>query len=70
MAEESFETLFGSCVLDVLTPDTSVSFPEDVIVDDWLTSIKKPHAERKQAFFGEVHCILIIALHRSSRVSR
>lgn len=54
---ESLETLFGSCVLEVFTPDTSISFPEDVVVDDWLTSVKEPHAERKQAFFGEVHCI-------------
>ena len=58
---ESFETLFESCVLEVFTPDTSVSFPEDVVVHDWLTSVKQPHAERKQAFFGEVHCILIVA---------
>lgn len=64
MAEESFETLFGSCVLEVLTPDTSISFPEDVVADDWLASVKQPHAERKQAFFGEVHRILSVCTPR------
>ena len=67
---ESLETLFGSCVLEVFTPDTSISFPEDVVVDDWLTNVKEPRAERKQAFFGEVHCVFIVAPHRSSRVPR
>ena len=70
MAEESLETLFESCVLEVLTPDTSILFPENVVADDWLASVKQPHAERKQAFFGEVHRILILAPRRSSRVSR
>lgn len=60
MAEESFEALFGSCVLEVITPDTSISFPGDVVADDWLSSVKQPHAERKQAFFGEVHCMFIV----------
>lgn len=60
MAEESLETLFGCCVLEVLTPDTSISFPEDVTTDDWLASTKQPHSERKQAFFGEVHRIFIV----------
>ncbi|KAF8557661.1 hypothetical protein OG21DRAFT_1457215 [Imleria badia] len=57
---ESFETIFGSCVLEVFTPDTSISFPEDVVVDDWLTSIKQPHAERKQAFFDEQLNLLLV----------
>ena len=60
-SEESFETIFASCVLEVFTPDTSISFPEDVVVDDWLASVNQPHAERKQAFFGEVHCMFTIA---------
>ncbi|KAF9241868.1 TRAPP trafficking subunit Trs65-domain-containing protein [Melanogaster broomeanus] len=54
MAEGRFETLFGSCVLELVTPDTSISFPEDVLTDEWLTSIKEPRVERKQAFFGEI----------------
>ncbi|KAG8214084.1 hypothetical protein J3R82DRAFT_10842 [Butyriboletus roseoflavus] len=70
MTEESFETLFGSCVLDVLTPDTSISFPEDVIADDWLTSIKQPHAERKQAFFDEqLNLFLVMHIKHPSLIN-
>ncbi|KAI9571173.1 TRAPP trafficking subunit Trs65-domain-containing protein [Boletus coccyginus] len=57
---ESLESLFGSCVLEVFTPDTSISFPEDVVVDDWLTSVKEPHAERKQVFFDEKLNLLFV----------
>ncbi|KAG9316779.1 TRAPP trafficking subunit Trs65-domain-containing protein [Chiua virens] len=60
MADETFETLFGSCVLELLTPDTSVSFPEGVPADDWLSSVKQTHAERKQAFFDEQLNLLLV----------
>ncbi|KAH7888903.1 TRAPP trafficking subunit Trs65-domain-containing protein [Phlebopus sp. FC_14] len=53
MAEASFETLFGSCVLEVIAPDTSVSFPEDVSADEWLASPKESKMGREQAFFDE-----------------
>ncbi|KAG1715623.1 hypothetical protein ID866_1547 [Astraeus odoratus] len=51
MAEPSYETLFGSCVLELAVPDTSVGFPENVVGDDWLASLKAPQVDRKQAFF-------------------
>ncbi|KAL4073822.1 TRAPP trafficking subunit Trs65-domain-containing protein, partial [Scleroderma citrinum] len=49
----SFETLFGSCLLEVTAPDTSIGFPENVLADDWLASLKEPQVDRRQAFFDE-----------------
>ncbi|KIK99384.1 hypothetical protein PAXRUDRAFT_532659 [Paxillus rubicundulus Ve08.2h10] len=71
MVEASFETLFGSCVLELITPDASISFPEDVLVDEWLTSIQEPRAERKQAFFDEqLNLLLMMQIkHPSSNTS-
>ncbi|KAF8840724.1 hypothetical protein BDN67DRAFT_951143 [Paxillus ammoniavirescens] len=71
MVEATFETLFGSCVLELITPDASVSFPENVLADEWLTSVQEPRAERKQAFFDEqLHLLLTIQVeHPSSNTS-
>ncbi|KIJ68093.1 hypothetical protein HYDPIDRAFT_25538 [Hydnomerulius pinastri MD-312] len=68
MAEATFETLFGSCVLEVITPDTSVTFPEDVLADEWLTSLKESRVERKQAFFDEqLHLLLTMQIKHPSQ---
>ncbi|KAF9227179.1 hypothetical protein BS17DRAFT_775073 [Gyrodon lividus] len=63
MAEATFETLFESCVLELITPDASISFPENVLADEWLASIQEPRAERKQAFFDEqLHLLLTMQI--------
>ncbi|KAH7928893.1 hypothetical protein BV22DRAFT_162664 [Leucogyrophana mollusca] len=53
MAESTFEQLFGSCVLELVVPDTSIEFPEQENTDDWLNRLKASYVERKQAFFDE-----------------
>lgn len=56
MTEPSLETLFGSCDLEVAVPDTSVDFPErQDQIDDWLAILQERQADRKHAFFGEMH---------------
>ncbi|KAG6375520.1 TRAPP trafficking subunit Trs65-domain-containing protein [Boletus reticuloceps] len=58
---ESLDTIFGSCALEVYTPDTSISFPEHAVdIDEWFASVKQPHAERKQAFFDEQLNLLLV----------
>ncbi|KAK0236173.1 TRAPP trafficking subunit Trs65-domain-containing protein [Armillaria nabsnona] len=49
----SFEQLFGSAVLNVVVPDTSVEYPPSTSPDDWLSRLKSPSSERKLAFFDE-----------------
>ncbi|KAK0469510.1 TRAPP trafficking subunit Trs65-domain-containing protein [Desarmillaria tabescens] len=49
----SFEQLFGSAVLNVVVPDTSVEYPPSASPDDWLSRLKSPSSERKLAFFDE-----------------
>jgi hypothetical protein len=46
------EQLFGSSVLDVVIPDTSVEYPPRTNTDEWLGRLKAGTAERRQAFFG------------------
>ncbi|KAH7911026.1 TRAPP trafficking subunit Trs65-domain-containing protein [Hygrophoropsis aurantiaca] len=53
MAESTFEQLFGSCILDLAVPDTSIPFPDQESADDWLCKLTTSNVERKQAFFDE-----------------
>lgn len=47
------ESLFGSSVLELVVPDTSLEFPPKTPTDEWLAILKTGALERKQAFFGE-----------------
>jgi hypothetical protein len=47
------EQLFNSTVLDVVVPETSLEYPPQTSVDDWLRRLQDANLERKQAFFGE-----------------
>jgi len=47
-----FEELFNSAILDVVVPDTSVQFPDQSVVDEWLSRVSSQQVDRKQAFFG------------------
>ncbi|RXW12394.1 hypothetical protein EST38_g13460 [Candolleomyces aberdarensis] len=49
----SLEQLFGSSELSLVVPDTSLEFPPESSVDEWLGRVKIGKVERKQAFFDE-----------------
>ncbi|KAL0957023.1 hypothetical protein HGRIS_003124 [Hohenbuehelia grisea] len=58
-----FEALFGSSVLQVSTPDTTIQFPPDRPADEWLTLVKSGEKERNQAFFDEqLHALLTVRI--------
>ncbi|KAI6040229.1 TRAPP trafficking subunit Trs65-domain-containing protein [Pisolithus marmoratus] len=67
MTESSFETLFGSCALEVAVPDSSVDFPKrQDQIDDWLTTLQERQVDRKHAFFDEqLRLFLIIKVDHS-----
>ncbi|TFK31772.1 TRAPP trafficking subunit Trs65-domain-containing protein [Crucibulum laeve] len=49
----SLEELFSSSILSVAVPDTSVEFPLESLVDNWLERLKLDSVQRDQAFFDE-----------------
>ena len=48
----SLEQIFASTTLDVVVPNTSVDFPSEESVDDWLIRLRAGSVDRKQTFFG------------------
>lgn len=48
----SLEQIFASTTLDVVVPNTSVDFPSEESVDDWLIRLRVGSVDRKQTFFG------------------
>ncbi|KAF8152924.1 TRAPP trafficking subunit Trs65-domain-containing protein [Crassisporium funariophilum] len=49
----SLDQLFSATVLDVLVPNSSLDFPENISADEWLAKAQTFGVERRQAFFDE-----------------
>jgi hypothetical protein len=67
MSVPSFEELFGSCTLQVIAPDTSITSPEPGAADDWLLALNSSGIERRQAFFGNVEDFIEHKVLKSQR---
>lgn len=55
----TFQEIFSTSSLEIVTPDTSIEFPgEKIDADVWLAQLRTPSAERNIAFFGNVQVVL------------
>lgn len=58
----TFEELFNKSTLSVVTPESSVLFPRQDDPSSWETWVERIENEimdRKMAFFGKVHTLLL-----------